>query len=243
MKIKFLVLFLFGLSLIVSCRKDNVEKIETEVEDEFWIELRIPEQKKGVSAIYGSIEDTLVIATHNNIYQTTNQGKSWVNVYNTALGISGFSMFKGELLAHSNFGDYASSPFLFSLDHGKTWSRKSKYDYLVYDQIRVSREVISINDQNQFKIKSQPDKINDEDYNRPLRQPDKLIQVYKGNETLVYFPYERDLNCLYLDVNHRIYIGAEGTQFAWSSKNNVRTYPTHTDAAIIYISKLPVGQF
>lgn len=243
MKINFFVLFLFGLSLIVSCKKDNPEKIETEVEDEFWIELSIPKQIKGISAIYGGIEDTLVVATYNKIYQTTNQGKSWENVYDTALGISGFSLYNGELMAHSNFGDYASSPFLFSLDQGKTWSGKSKFDYSIYNQFRVSREVITVDDQKQFKIESQPDEITDEHYNRPLKQPDKLIQLDKGNKTTVYFPYKRDLNCLYLDGNNRIYIGAEGTKFEWSVKNNVKTYPTLTDVAIIYISRLPIGQF
>lgn len=83
--------------------------------------------------------------------------------------------------------------------------------------------------------------IIDKEYGRPLMQPDKLVRVTDKGEQTLDFPFRRKLNYIYHDKKNRLYIGAEGTRFEWTIKGNERTYPTSTDTAIIYISKLPIS--
>lgn len=238
------LLFVCALSLFFSsCQKDGPSEqkdlIDIETRDATWTKLSIPGQLRGTSAIYGNIDDTLVVATMYKIYMTTDKGVSWQMVNDAGFGIPSFSMYQGELMALSNFQDHSTSPTLFSLDQGKNWSRKGKYGYEVYDKIQVNRKETKISENESYKIIPQPKEIIDKEYGRPLMQPDKLVRVTDKGEQLLDFPFRRRLNYIYHDKKNRLYIGAEGTRFEWSVKGNKRTYPTSTDTAIIYISKLP----
>ncbi len=238
------LLFICILGLFISsCQKDHSEgsPIDMETKDTAWTKLIIPGQHRGASAIYGNIDDTLVVATTYKIYITTDRGASWEMVSNAGTGIPGFSIYQGELMALSNFNDYSTTPFLFSLDHGKNWSGKRKYGYEVYDKIHVNRKETKISENESYKIVPQPKEIIDEEYGRPLAQPDKLIRVTDRGEHELPFPFRRQLNYIYHDKKNRLYIGAEGTRFEWTVKGNERTYPTSTDTAIIYISKRPLS--
>jgi len=228
-----------------SCQKDPSSEpkglIDIETIDTAWTKLSIPGQLRGTSAIYGNIDDTLVVATTYKIYITTDKGASWQMVRDEGLGIPSFSMYQGELMALSNFQDHSTSPTLFSLDMGKNWSAKGKYGYEVYDKIWVNRKETKISENESYKIIPQPNEIIDKEYGRPLAQPDKLARVTDRGEQLLDFPFRRRLNYIYHDRKNRLYIGAEGTRFEWTVKGNERTYPTSTDTAIIYISKRPIS--
>ncbi len=229
-----------------SCQKDDSSEpkdlIDIETTDTAWTKLSIPGQLRGTSAIYGNIDDTLVVATMYKIYITTDKGSSWQMVSDEGLGIPSFNMYQGELMALSNFQDHSTSPFLFSLDYGKNWSRKGKYGYEVYDKVKVNRKETKISENESYKIIPQPNEIIDKEYGRPLAQPDKLVRVTDRGEQLLDFPFRRQLNYIYHDKKNRLYIGAEGTRFEWTVKGNKRTYPTSTDTAIIYISKRPISR-
>lgn len=240
------LLFVCAIGLLFSsCQKDGPSEqkdlIDIETRDATWTKLSIPGQLRGTSAIYGNIDDTLVVATMYKIYMTTDKGVSWQMVNDAGFGIPSFSMYQGELMALSNFQDHSTSPTLFSLDQGKNWSRKGKYGYEVYDKIRVNRKETKISEKESYKIVPQPKEIIDKEYGRPLAQPDKLARVTDRGEQLLDFPFRRRLNYIYHDKKNRLYIGAEGTRFEWTVKGNERTYPTSTDTAIIYISKLPIS--
>ncbi|WP_286851703.1 MULTISPECIES: hypothetical protein [Sphingobacterium] len=240
------LLFVCAIGLLFSsCQKDGPSEqkdlIDIETRDAAWTKLSIPGQLRGTSAIYGNIDDTLVVATMYKIYMTTDKGASWQMVNDAGLGIPSFSMYQGELMALSNFQDHSTSPFLFSLDHGKSWSTKGKYGYEVYDKVRVNRKETKISETESYKISPQPNEIIDKEYGRPLMQPDKLVRVTDKGEQKLDFPFRRQLNYIYHDKKNRLYIGAEGTRFEWAVKGNERTYPTSTDTAIIYISKLPIS--
>ena len=140
------VLFIVCLSISLgSCSKsDNlIEIVDIESQDSTWMKLSIPSDGRGISAIHGSIDDTLIVATLFNIYITTDIGKSWKKVYEAGSGISGFSLYGGELMALGSFrgsGDeeFGAGPFLFSYDNGDTWSRQGRFTYEHYDTVRVN---------------------------------------------------------------------------------------------------------
>ena len=98
-----------------SCQKDPSSEpkdlIDIETTDTTWTKLSIPGQLRGTSAIYGNIDDTLVVATTYKIYITTDKGASWQMVSDAGLGIPSFSMYQGELMALNNFQDHSTSPF------------------------------------------------------------------------------------------------------------------------------------
>ncbi|MFC3353392.1 hypothetical protein [Sphingobacterium zeae] len=239
-----LLLCFLGL-LLFSCQKDHSSEqdslIDVETKDPNWTKLSIPGQIRGTSAIYGNIDDTLVVATMYKIYMTTDKGASWQMVHDAGFGIPSFSMYQGELMALSNFQDNSTSPNLFSLDNGKNWSAKGKYGYDVYNKVRVNRKETKISESESYKIIAQPNEIVDKEYGRPLMQPDKLVSVTDKGQRLIDFPFRRQLNYIYHDKKNRLYIGAEGTRFEWSVKGNERRYPTATDTAIVYISKFPIS--
>ena len=235
----------FALSIfLIACSKDDAapEKFDPETTDERWMKLSIPKQIRGVSAIYGDIDDTLVVATTYSIYLTADKGQTWEMVHDPKSGISGFHMHQGELMAFSNMGEMAFLPAFFSMDYGKTWTGLRHFPEVDYDQFRRNRSEVAVSTEEYYKIEPQADAITDEAYGRPLRQPDKLIRVVNDMPAEVYFPFRRDLNYIYMDAKKRLYIGAEGTEFEWHVNGNDRIYPTTTDKALIYISREPADK-
>ncbi len=229
-----------------SCKKEaNEIPVDPETMDAVWMKISIPEQQRGVSAIYGSIDDTLVVATMYNIYITTDQGTSWELVHESKTGISGFSMVDGELCALSSFGqnveyESAFSPMLYSLDCGKTWTSERKFDYQVYDQIRRIRDHVTLENGMFFRIDNnlKPEGNTGMSF---VHGPNKLFKGIDGTETQVYFPFKRYLNYLHLDANERLYIGADGSRFEGEEEKFVHTSDDNT--ALIYFSREPVSQW
>ncbi len=236
----FCCILLCGLS---ACKKTpSTEPIDPETLDEVWTKLAIPGQQRGVSAIYGNIDDTLVVATMYKIYLTTDQGNSWQLVMDAGRGISGFARVEGELTALDTFTDgeeTARTPFLYSTDHGKAWATEGKFDYRVYDNIKINRKRVLLTDDLYYRITPGVVLVN-ESTGEELARPDEIHRPRDGGEYAIYFPSARRMNCLYLDDNQRLYVGTEGTRFVWSIAGNTRTFPTHTDLAFIYISRKPV---
>ncbi|WP_353184097.1 hypothetical protein [Parapedobacter lycopersici] len=227
-----------------ACKKiPAAEPIDPETLDELWTKLAIPGQQRGVSAIYGNIDDTLVVATMYMIYLTTDQGNSWQLVVDAGRGISGFARVEGELNALDAFTDgeaTARTPFLYSTDHGKTWTTHGKFDGEVYDNIKINRKRVLLTEDQYYWITPSVAPV-DESTGEELAHPDEIHRHRDGGEYAIYFPSARRMNYLYLDNYQRLYVGTEGTRFVWSTAGNNRTFPTHTDSAFIYIGRKPVG--
>lgn len=123
-----MLLGLLMLNFIHSCKTDasDYKPQDPEWNNPNWLKLVLTGKQRGVTAIYGSYEDTLIVATSNDLYMTTDSGRSWKQVYGGSIGISGLSSFKRELIAFNSFGNTARHPFLFSKDNGLTWSFEGK---------------------------------------------------------------------------------------------------------------------
>lgn len=239
-----LICFVLSYSLS-SCEKEpSSEPIDPETMDKVWMKLHIPDQQRGVSAIYGNIDDTLVVATMYKIYLTTDQGKSWQLVMDAKQGISGFAMVEDELVALGAFTfaeESAQMALLHSADHGKTWTDHGKFDYNVYDALHVARKRVELAEDHYYRIAPGAALV-DQETGQELARPDEIRRLRDGFEGPVYFPTARRMNYLYLDDNDRLYVGTEGTRFEWDVAGDTRTFPTHTDSAFLYISRGPIGE-
>lgn len=225
-----------------ACSKDNPGPVDPEMTDEHWIKINLPDHWGRITAIYGNIEDTLLIARMDELFITTDQGASWQMVYDAGVGIAGFYKHQKELLALNGFinGEQeAIHPTYSSVDNGRTW-QKWKYDVKVYDELRVERKIVRKGSDSYYAIVPQ-EPIPDEVHGGTLRQPDRLVKVVNGSELSFYFPFERTLQYLYMDANDRMYVGADGTRFEWQQVDaNTRRYPSYGEPAIIYISRKPI---
>ena len=63
--------------VLSSCAKKEVPDEPVTFNDPNWMRIEIPDGKEA-HAVYGSIDDTLMVSTLTEIYQTTNKGKTWL---------------------------------------------------------------------------------------------------------------------------------------------------------------------
>lgn len=247
MKTHLLLSGFLGLLVFVfvsSCKSDDPDfrTSDPELNDPTWMKLVLTGKQRGVTAIYGNYEDTLIVATLNDLYMTTDKGESWEQVYGGATGISGISSYKGELIAFSSFGKTARSPFLFSQDNGLTWSGESRRDAIEYHDLEGSLSEVAIHDNVSYRIEYRYDGLSaKKDPITDLPLPDQIYRIQGGETTPFDLPSDRRINCIGLDKKGRLNVGAEGTKFEYSIRGNTKTYPTHTDTAIVYISRNPVN--
>ncbi|MFD2598537.1 hypothetical protein ACFSQ3_06180 [Sphingobacterium corticis] len=226
-----------------SCQKsdDAIGMVDVESQDSVWMKLSIPTDGRGVSAIHGSIDDTLIVATMFNIYITTDIGKSWKKAIDAGLGIAGFSLYDGELMALGSFrgsGDkeFGERPFLFSYNNGDTWSRKGRFTYEHYDTVRVERDRVVHSDGITYRIDNNLKPIAGS--TSLLHGPNKLFRVSNDTEEELYFPSKRYFNYLHLDDKNRLYVGADGQRFEGEEEKFVYSA---SDSSLVYVSRQPVS--
>lgn len=239
-----MLLGLLMLNFIHSCKTDasDYKPHDPEWNDPNWLKLVLTGKQRGVTAIYGSYEDTLIVATSNELYMTTDSGRSWKQVYGGSIGISGLSSFKGELIAFNSFGNTARQPFLFSQDNGLTWSFEGKRESKEYVDLEVSLREVAIAENISYLIKYNYDGVHvEKDPITQLPLPDELFRIQGDERTSVHLPEKRRINCMVLDEKGRLNVGTEGIRFEYSIKGNTKIYPTQTDTAIVYISRKPVN--
>lgn len=237
-----LLTFVFGHS----CKTDDpiISIVDTEMNDANWIKLILTGKTRGISAIYGNYEDTLIVAILDQIHMTTDKGMSWKKVYGgESVGISAISEYNGELIAFSSFGKTARNPFLFSQDNGETWFSRGKMNLWEYDALEINRSEVKISENLRYFIEHRGGVANETKYDpvTKLPLPDQIFKIQDEEITPFDLPNKRRINCIVLDKKGRLNVGAEGTRFEYNIKGNTRTYPTQTDTAIVYISRKPVA--
>jgi len=251
----FFFLIVFAL---FSCDKDQsfdenigidgniIKSTITKVDD--WVEIKIPNKNASITAIYGNIDDTLIVARLFDILITTDKGKTWNIVAETKRGISGITRINNELCALSTFSvdkglQFSSSPFFFSQDNGVTWGHEHKYNYEVYDKLMVVTSKVNLSDDKSVEYRS------DQEFQHPKypsqAKPDLLIMNNAVLEYELEFPFLKQISYLYRDTNGILYVGARGVKFEPDySEYNFKTetgtvrYPTSENVCYLYYKKI-----
>ena len=225
---------LLGLS---ACRKEDAEPSQPEYAD--WYALRAPEGR-AIEAVYGDLDETLVISTRFKIYQTKDQGKTWLtSKYSAHYGVEGFVMRNDTLLAlTATLGGigppdalYATSASYCSVDKGATWlpyrnwTRKVDFDPKVLLNSATSPAGI------EYSIDVRKTPINPGSTSNYI----ETIGVKSAAGTQLTLPKDHTITSIYFDAKSRLYVTASAAlcgqreNFAFCGEQN----------GILYVSKKP----
>lgn len=223
------------LLLLVACHKEPENTILPEYAD--WYAIKAPEAR-AIEAVYGDLDQTLVIATAFTIYQTKDRGKTWQTTYKSDRGLFGFSLKQDTLLvfgaqsgvALDSMTAYAVNPFQYSLDQGTTWNRyiNRRPDF----EIKVARNLVTTPSKTEYSI----------DYLLTPVSPGSTTSNYvesvgikTSSGRLLTLPNDHQITSLYVDSKSRLYVTASAPlcgrlkNFAFCGDQN----------GILYISKNP----
>jgi hypothetical protein len=232
------------MMVLSSCAKKEVPDVPPTFNDPNWTRIEIANGREA-HAVYGNIDDTLMVSTLTEIYQTTDKGKTWrktkvnnqpiygfLSVKDTVFALQSNSLLKNNLRM-ATFSQY------FSLDKGFTWDWCIKYGI---SEQRI-QEFATLNLDNQFKIKL---KENIEPYNKDsdpwsgyVLKSD--IQIFKnGTSKIIQVPFDNQINNIHVDKSGKLYVSAG--RAIHDKKTGKYLSAEKSEAAIIYISKKNVSQ-
>jgi hypothetical protein len=233
------------MMVLSSCAKKEVPEAPPMFNDPNWIRIEIADGREA-HAVYGNIDDTLMVSTLTEIYQTTDKGKTWRKTKVNNQPIYGFLSVKDTVFALQANGlkDKANQRLAtfsqyFSLDKGFTWDWCSKFG--ISEQ--RSQEFATVSVDNQIKIKLK-ENIEPFDGNSALGSGYVLksdIQVFKnGTSEILQVPFDNQINNLHIDETGRLYVSAGRS--IHDKKTGKYLSAEKSQAAIIYISKQSVKQ-
>lgn len=234
-------LALAGLSALLvglgACHKEEAEPSQPEYAD--WYALRAPETR-AIQAVYGDLDETLVISTRFNIYQTKDQGKTWLKSdYSARYGVEGFVLRNDTLLAlTATLGgigppnvSYATSASYYSIDKGATWlpyrnwTRKVDFD----PKVPLNRATSPAGTEYSIDVRKTP--VNPGSTSNYI----ETIGVKSATGAQLTLPKDHDITSIYFDAKSRLYVAASGAlcgrreKFAYCGEQN----------GILYVSKKP----
>lgn len=235
---KYIVLAGLGALLVGlgACHKEDAEPSQPEYAD--WYALRAPEGR-AIQAVYGDLDETLVISTRFAIYQTKDRGKTWLSSnYKDRFGVEGFLQRGDTLLAMTaatgaaapNSIAYAISPTSYSLDKGATWQ---KYVW----RGRYSLEPKAVLN----RVASPAGIAYEMEYRLTPTQPGSTSNyvettgIQNALGAHLSLPKDHDITSIYFDTKSRLYVTASaalcgrGENFAFCGEQN----------GVLYVSKKP----
>ncbi len=232
---------LAGLSTLllslIACHKEEAEPSQPDYAD--WYALRAPETR-AIQAVYGDLDETLVISTSFNIYQTKDQGKTWLaSDYSAHYGVEGFVMRNDTLLAlTATLGgvglpnaSYATSASYYSVDKGATWlpyrnwTRKAAFDPKVLLNSATSPAGID------YSIDVRRTPVSPASTSNYI----ETIGVKSATGTQLTLPKDHNITSVYFDAKSRLYVTASAAlcgrreNFAFCGEQN----------GVLYVSKKP----
>lgn len=225
---------LMGLS---ACHKESLEPSQPEYAD--WYALRAPEARD-IEAVYGDLDETLVISTHFSIYQTKDQGKTWLKSnYSAHYGVEGFVMRNDTLLAlTATLGgvgtpdaSYATSASYYSIDKGATWSLYRNWTRRVDFDPKVQLNGATSPAGTAYSIDVRKTPVSPNSTTNYI----ETIGVKSATGTQLTLPKEHNITSICFDAKSRLYVTASAAlcgrreSFAFCGEQN----------GVLYVSKKP----
>ena len=103
------IISIFLFVILASCDDENTSPNQIQ-----WESIEFPGENV-IYAVYGDLDEYLLVSTPTKILRTVDGGKTWTTVKTVADPIGNFNPLNDDLYAVSNFTDYISH------DQGQTW--------------------------------------------------------------------------------------------------------------------------
>lgn len=229
-----LLLFLF------SCKKNqNVEPQADKYPG--WTRLEIKNGREA-HAVYGSIDDTLVVSTLTEIQYTTDKGKTWKHANGIDEASYGFLLERDSLFSlratatNSEGAQFATMNYQFSLDNGVNWQYYRSRNVFKSKPLGTAISADSV----QFRVKRN---IQPYDPKYPLNgillKSD--VEFFDGfSFEKIEVPFDNQINNIHIDKSQRLYISASRSLHD-KETGAYRDYE-RDEPAILYISNQTVDE-
>jgi len=233
------------MMVLSSCAKKEVPDVPPTFSDLDWTRLEIADGREA-HAVYGNIDDTLMVSTLTEIYQTTDKGKTWKKTKVNNQPIYGFLSVKDTIFGLQANGlkdkdnhKLATFSQYFSLDKGFTWDWCGKFG--VSEQRSQEFASVFVNNQLKIKLKENLEAFDGGPANGSGYVLKSDIEVFKnGTSKILAVPFNNQLTNLHLDKSGRLYVSATRSIHDKNTGKYVSTEKNHP--AIIYISKKNVRE-
>jgi len=177
------IISIFLLAILVSCDDENTAANQVQ-----WESIEFPGENV-IYAVYGDLDEYLLVSTPTKILRTGDGGKTWTTVKSVVDPIGNFNPLNDDLYAVSNFTDYISH------DEGQTWEAVA-FDHELYPNSR------NFNDAQGTLYQVV------EHYDGELGLPTSFLRsINKGNSWENIFPYKHSFYSWHTDAHDRVYIG------------------------------------
>ncbi|SHG61607.1 beta propeller repeat protein [Pedobacter caeni] len=231
------------IAFLSSCAKKEVPDQPLSLDDPNWTKIEIADGKEA-HAVYGSIDDTLMVSTLTEIYLTTDKGKTWLKTKTNHQPVYGFLSVKDTIFALqaitmkdmnnqrlATFGSY------FSLDKGFTWDWCSKFN--ISEKRSKAYATVSLDNQTEIKLKENLEPIGgNPNHNYVLKSEIEVVK--NGSSKILQVPFDNQITNLHLDKSGRLYVSA--TNDIHDKKTGKYLSTEKNRPAIIFISKQKVKQ-
>jgi hypothetical protein len=91
---KTLIYSLLLLAFVACQQAANPDTIQPEYAD--WYTMRSPDNRS-IEAVWGDIDNTVVISTMFNLYRSVNKGRDWEAVFSISSGMMGLTNYRDTL--------------------------------------------------------------------------------------------------------------------------------------------------
>ena len=235
--------------LLISCEDDASNVLPNtppEEESSDWTTLIIPNGREAY-AISGSIDDSLLVTTWTKAYFTTDSGSTWQESHDFQGPIYDMVRRKDTvfaLLANGGLKDYIGPPFIadqvyasigsqYTTDYGATWQRNTNRDYHdIISPIGITKSNSGIT----YRIKDDITPLNPD--TTSYRTNYSTVEMYhQGYWQTIDFPWEYELNNVYVDNDNRLYVSASSWKYV---QENLIQGPDEYHPGLVYLYKHPL---
>ncbi len=207
--------YILAIALVfIGCKKP--QHSEPPSADIQWSKIII-KGEGSITAIYGNIDEQMIVGTNLNIVRTIDSGRTWIAVARNVDQIRKFTTSGDSLMAIADAGDGND---YYSLDNGASWQ--------ILDYDRAS-------DDNKNQVLTSKGHIYKFElhYDGELGLPsDVLMSSDNGLSWKNVFPYKHGINRIYVDKLDKIYIGTSDA--TWNGISFVSKNP---EDAVLYFTK------
>jgi hypothetical protein len=237
---------LLALGLAAGACQDRAANSPAPAEDPDWIKLEIPKGREA-NAVYGDLDNVLVVTTYKDAYYTTNKGATWRKTFDFATEKQALVARHDTLVAlgkaatDGRGNQVAVRGEYYSPDRGRTWTgAMSTAQYYAYGRLRQRVDSVQANGvAYQFKLNYSPVTAGS---NAFYAEPSDLLKTQAGRQTSMRLPAKHVLRNIYLDAQNRLYVAVASCQHRNSLTECADCQPENglQSPAVVYVSRKPL---